>query len=80
MDLLNRIPEPIRKAILEALRLAIFTGVAFLVAFGIDYVASVPETQTTIVLTLILRFVDKYLHEYGKENDLERVQKGLTQF
>lgn len=50
------------KAILRLIVLAI-PGIA------ISYFTDLPETQTTVILLGVLRFVDKYLHE-SKNTDV----------
>jgi len=32
------------------------------------------------ILTIVLRVVDKFLHEAGKETDNEQLAKGITRF
>lgn len=52
-----------KQAVLEALkelfRVLLFAGIGW----GVSYVANLPETQTTAIVLLVLRAVDKFLHE-----------------
>lgn len=79
-NIINKIPAPIIAAVKEALRLAVIAAVSFLITFGLNYVANLPETQTTLVLTFALRGLDKWMHEYGKENDKVQLSKGIVRF
>lgn len=61
------IKEPLREIIM-----AIIPGV-------LAYVHAIPATWA-IILYLVLRGVDSYLHEVWKADPTTGVQKGLTQF
>lgn len=48
----------------EGGRLVIFAAVAALVSFLLNTVVpTLPSTSTTMILTLVLRMVDKWVHE-----------------
>lgn len=80
-SLFNKVfTEPVQAAIKEALRLGLIAAVSFIVVFATKQISGLPETQGTIVLTFILRSVDKWLHEQGKVTGNETLMKGLTQF
>lgn len=67
--------EVIWEAIKEPLReivMAIIPGV-------LAYVQAIPATWAVIIY-LILRGVDSYLHQLWKDNPDTGVEKGLTQF
>lgn len=66
--------ESVKKALLEIARLALFTGVSAFVASVSESVTKLEPSTTTVVLTVLLRFVDKWLYESGK------AKKGLSRF
>lgn len=58
------IPKPFQEAILEGLRLAVFAFVSCIVTYLLTLVKSYPNPEVwTMVLTLVLRMVDKWAHE-----------------
>lgn len=63
------------ESIKEPLRLLVLG----LVSFGIVELAKL-DTQWAVVGVLILRFIDKWLHEIGKEKDNSLMAAGLTRF
>lgn len=63
----NAVKEPTRLLVLSILPLLI----TYFTELGVEWAAA------AIVL---LRFVDKLLHEYGKETKNQVLTKGLTQF
>ena len=71
--------EALWKAVKEPLRLLVLA----VVPFGIAYFMGI-EAQWAITATVVLRFIDKYLHEVGKEQSTEREEsplvKGITRF
>ena len=80
-DLFNKVfTEPVQKALKGAVRLGLIAGVSFIVVFATKQVTNMPETEGTIVLTFILRAIDKWLHEQGKATNNNTLTKGLTQF
>lgn len=66
---------PILKAIKEPLRLLILALLPFALAYF-----EVIDTNLAISITVGLRFLDKALHEVGKESGNESVAKGLVRF
>ena len=70
------------EAIKEALRLGIFAFASTVVAFALERITSLDQSQAIVILgTLVLRMVDKYLHsksEISKGWDGE--SHGLVRF
>lgn len=77
-ELLKLIPQPIIEAVKEAFRLALLLFVSLIVTSILNYVMTLPETQTTLVITFLLRALDKWLHEQGKQTDNKLMAGGLT--
>lgn len=75
MEIITKIPEPIIKAIKEAGRIILMA----IISYAIAYITSLPETEVTLFGTLILKTIDKLLHEYGKENVSLKI-KGVSPF
>lgn len=67
--------EAVWKAIKEPLRLLVLA----LIPFAVAYFADLPFEWAGAV-TVLLRFVDKLLHELGKEQENPLLTRGLTQF
>lgn len=67
--------EALWKAVKEPLRLLVLA----LIPFGVAYFSEL-NYEWAIFAVVVLKFIDKYMHEYGKiiKNDL--VTKGLTRF
>lgn len=63
------------EAVKEPLRLLLMA----LVSWGIVYFTTIPD-QWAVVFVFVLRFVDKLLHEIGKETDNSNLTTGLTRF
>jgi hypothetical protein len=65
-----------RKAAVEALqevsRVAFFGAISALVSVALEKVAGFPQTEVTVIGTLVLKLVDKYINEskYIKLNGL----------
>lgn len=56
------------EAIKEAGRYTVFLAISTFVSLLLEKLSNIPQDNTTIItLTLVLRFLDKYLHEKGKE-------------
>jgi hypothetical protein len=69
--------EPLIKAVLEALRLLVLA----IIPVGINFIEGVeisPEIQALILMGL--KALDKYMHDFGKNNEIEWLIKGLTRF
>lgn len=63
------------EALKEVLRYVVFGAIAFVIAAVLDKLALMDQTDLQIVvLTAVLRYIDKYLHKSGK------VVRGLAQF
>lgn len=62
------------KATKEGLRYILFLIVSWIITGAINYFIQVPQTETTAILVLVLRWVDKYLHESGV------AESGLSRF
>lgn len=67
--------NPIWEATKEPLRLLVLA----LIPFGMAYLTEFPYGWA-IVATVILRWLDKILHELGKSTASEGLTKGLTRF
>jgi hypothetical protein len=64
------------EAVKEPLRLLVLGIIAWL----ITYVLPGVDTQWSIPLIVLLRFIDKWLHEAGKASDNATLIRGITQF
>ena len=71
----DKTKEALLEAIKEPLRLLLLAVIPFAMA----YVETV-SWEFAGALIVILRFIDKLLHEFGKVNKNENQLKGLTQF
>lgn len=67
--------EVIWEAIKEPLRLLVLA----IIPIVLVYLGTI-DTQWALVLIVILRFVDKLLHELGKAKENELLELGLTRF
>lgn len=67
--------EVIFEAVKEPLRLLLLS----VIPFGLSYLKQLPYEWSGLLL-LLLRLLDKYLHELGKATDNEYLTKGLTRF
>lgn len=67
--------NPLWEACKEPLRLLVLA----VIPFALAYLTELPYEWAGVV-TVILRFVDKYLHERGKAEGDEDLVKGLTRF
>lgn len=69
--------KPIVDASMDLLRLVVLA----VIPYAIDRVAGLNLPMEVIVtITITLKWLDKYLHKYGKENDVEELVKGITRF
>jgi hypothetical protein len=60
----------------EALRIALFAGIAALVAWGSDKLAGLDPSSTTVIIgTIVIRLADKFVHENEDIN-----AKGIAPF
>ena len=67
--------NPLWEAIKYPLRLLVLAIIPFLIA----YLTELPY-EWAAILTAVLSFIDKILHEVGKAENNETLTKGLTQF
>ena len=71
--------EAFMEAIKEPLRLLVLAVIPFLLVW-----AGTIDTQWGVILTVVLRFVDKYVHELGVEQSTKTKESplvtGLTRF
>lgn len=67
--------ETIWKAVKEPLRLLVLA----LIPFGIVYANNL-DYSWALMAVLILRFIDKWMHEVGKAQNKEGLTKGITRF
>lgn len=56
-------PKPIEEGSKETVRLAVIAAISFFITQGVTYLTGLPQTETTVILTLVLKGIDKYLHE-----------------
>ena len=68
----NSIPKGMKETIKEFLRLCLI-GI-------VSYLLSGRNIDQTILYSIILKTLDKMLHEFGKEHDIEILKKGVTRF
>lgn len=66
------LPKFVKDIALEFLR--------FLVLGIVAHLASGGELTITLIYTISLRIIDKLLHKYGKEEDVDWLIKGITRF
>lgn len=82
MKKINITVSPELEALKEPLRLALLAAVSTFITFLLEGIVKLPMTTTIFVLTLILRTIDKYLHEKAKITRKEGIfgLTGLTGF
>lgn len=72
-----------KKALFEAIKEPLRLLVLAIIPFAITYFTQI-DSQWAIYATLILRFLDKALHEVGKDNSTVKDEsiflKGITRF
>lgn len=69
--------KAIADASLDVLRLVVLAVIPYV----IDRIAGLNLPIEVIVgVTVGLKWLDKYLHKYGKENDVESLVTGITRF
>lgn len=71
--------EAVIEAVKEALRLVLLAIIPLVIA-GLEAGAVDWKAVGIIAGVTALRFVDKLLHEWGKDADNELLTKGLTRF
>lgn len=73
----ERNKKPILDASADLLRLVVLA----VIPYAIDRVAGLDlPMEVLVAITVSLKWLDKFLHKYGKENDVEELVKGLTRF
>ena len=60
----------------EPARLLLLAVVAWILTVVVPQI----DEDWVPAITIILRFVDKYLYEFGKETDNDNIKLGLTRF
>jgi hypothetical protein len=65
------------EAVKEPLRLLLLALITWLITYIIP---GVQDPTWNAVLLLVLRFIDKWLHEWGKATENTIATRGLTQF
>jgi len=79
-----KISEPVKKALMEGLRILAIAVVAGVILVGGAYVAEADLSPEWVsvwgVVVLLLKAIDKYLHELGKEKESDSLVRGLTRF
>ena len=68
--------EALKESGKELLRLVIMATVSW----GLSEVAKLPQTETILIGTAVLRWLDKALHEMGKDAKNDFLAGGLTRF
>ena len=68
-----------KKALWEALKEPLRLVVLAIIPFGIVYAQGL-DYQYALYAVIVLRFIDKWLHEIGKAQKKEALVKGLTRF
>lgn len=60
--------SPLLEAVKEAGRYAIFTAISVFLTTLLDKIKGIENQEVLVlILTLVLRFIDKYKHEYLKD-------------
>jgi hypothetical protein len=67
--------KPVWEATKEPLRLLVLAVIPFILVYF-----QAINAQWAVLITVVLRYIDKLLHEYGKENDNLSLEKGITRF
>jgi len=49
-----------------------------LIGWGISQLAKTDQTLTVAIVTVVLKSLDKTIHDFGKDNDRENLSKGIT--
>jgi hypothetical protein len=66
---------PIWEATKDPLRLLVLAIIPFILVYF-----ETINTQWAVVITVVLKYIDKILHEIGKETGSENLTKGLVRF
>lgn len=73
------IPKPLLEALKELLRVVLIALIPVII-LQIQDAQIDAEALVVVAVIASLRFVDKFLHEIGKERNSEKLIKGLTRF
>ena len=68
------------ESVKEPLRLALFLAVSTFITSLLESIVKLPQSSTIIILTFILRFADKWIHETSKQTDNKKWITGLSRF
>ncbi len=66
---------PVWEATKDPLRLLVLAIIPFILV----YLEAI-NAQWAVVITVVLKYIDKILHEMGKESGNEALTRGLTRF
>lgn len=69
--------NPINETIKEVLRYAVCVGISASISYIIEQFAVIPQTETVIILTFILKIADKFFHLYRKNNIVSTDRKSF---
>lgn len=58
--------DALKEALKELGRLVLFGVFSIVVTFVLDKLTNVPQTETIVIITALLRFADKWIHENSK--------------
>lgn len=58
----------------EPLRLLLMA----LIGWVISQLANTDQTLTIVVAGILLKTLDKVIHDFGKDNDMNKLSKGIT--
>lgn len=72
--------EALKEALKELLRVVLLAVVPVIIVSLENGGEINPKAVAVVALLAALRFVDKFLHEYGKDNDSKTLEGGLTRF
>ena len=69
--------DSIKETLKEAGRLALFAAVSAVVSFGLERLGVMDQSEVSVMVgTMVLRSLDKWLHEAGK--NMGKKGKGLV--
>lgn len=69
----------LKESLKELGRLILFAVASVIITYLLNTFAELPQNETVVILTAILRWADKYLHERSKEVKGARL-RGLSFF
>jgi hypothetical protein len=73
--------KALKEAVLEMFRVMVIATIPVIIA-SLENGNFIIDWQAVAIVAVItgLRFIDKYLHELGKERESKTLTKGLTRF